>query len=423
MCPHLEPWSVVTTSRRIRSGGSTSSLVLLLAAMALGCSAGKPAEGGDQLGLGTDGTGDEHGDFDDDDDTGGPQLPPIPEPTDGDDCDIGELGCPCTAGGNCNIGSFCVEDMCVPVNEDCGNGEIEDGEECDDGPYNADDAACTSNCMLQYCGDGFVGPGEACDDGNADEDECTSECRLPTCGNGQVDADEECDDDNSNDNDACLSTCLAATCGDGVVQDGVEDCDDGNNDDDDGCTQTCACQLTFEDQIHIDGWTLEGGWGLYSAAPLSSLNEVPFDSQGNVFGTDGNRVMPYPEGELESSSATTSSFLIPQALSFRSWHVDEGGLTQEDGNAYDTKRILISTDGGSSWDALVDCATGVNADLPFCQLQNQSRSEDDWDQVEIDLSEYAGETGQLRFEYDSFDSCCAFEQGWFIDELNALDCA
>ena len=59
------------------------------------------------------------------------------------------------------------------------------------------------------------------------------------CGDGIVDDGEECDDGNLVSTDACLAICVAATCGDSVVQAGVEDCDDGNADDLDGCTNTC----------------------------------------------------------------------------------------------------------------------------------------------------------------------------------------
>ncbi len=58
----------------------------------------------------------------------------------------------------------------------CGNGALDEGEECDEGDANADDATCKSDCTLQVCGDGFVHAGvEDCDDGNDDDsDDCLS---------------------------------------------------------------------------------------------------------------------------------------------------------------------------------------------------------------------------------------------------------
>jgi cysteine-rich repeat protein len=58
----------------------------------------------------------------------------------------------------------------------------------------------------------------------------------PECGNGVVEDGEECDDGNTNDADACRNRCKKAVCGDGVVAAGLEECDDGNTVPDDGCT-------------------------------------------------------------------------------------------------------------------------------------------------------------------------------------------
>jgi len=162
----------------------------------------------------------------------------------------------------------------LPPDPVCGDGAIDRGEECDDGPANSDDSACSfvcklavcgdgrvqagveecddgnnndddlcvSGCKNARCGDGFVGPGEGCDDGNAvDNDQCGNDCAAPNCGDGKLQADqgEACDDGNKDDTDACLSTCVLASCGDGKLQAGVETCDDGNADETDACTTLC----------------------------------------------------------------------------------------------------------------------------------------------------------------------------------------
>jgi cysteine-rich repeat protein len=125
---------------------------------------------------------------------------------------------------------------------ECGDGEVEGGEACDDG--NAIDTdGCRTTCVAAGCGDGVVWAGhEACDDGNAiDTDGCRTSCVAAGCGDGVVWAGHEaCDDGNANDADACRTSCVAAACGDGVVEAGVEACDDGNAVDTDGCTRTCA---------------------------------------------------------------------------------------------------------------------------------------------------------------------------------------
>ncbi len=94
---------------------------------------------------------------------------------------------------------------------ECGNGRLDDDEECDDGNVVANDA-CTDLCANAICGDGVIRiGGEVCDDGDDNSDE------VP---------------------DACRTTCVAPSCGDGVADDG-EDCDDANDDEWDGCTSAC----------------------------------------------------------------------------------------------------------------------------------------------------------------------------------------
>ncbi len=106
----------------------------------------------------------------------------------------------------------------------CGDGMVDDGEECDDGDLNADDAACKSDCTANICGDGAVHAGvEACDDGNSDDgDGCNAECQLEFCGDGIVQdtLGEACDDGNNIDGDGCSSMCeieVATLCAGGTI--------------------------------------------------------------------------------------------------------------------------------------------------------------------------------------------------------------
>ncbi len=92
------------------------------------------------------------------------------------------------------------------------------------------------------CGDGNVDPGEECDDGNTDDgDGCNAACILEGCGNGNVDPGEACDDGNTTDCDGCNAACQEEECGNGVVE-CAEECDDGNTDDNDGCDASCAIE-------------------------------------------------------------------------------------------------------------------------------------------------------------------------------------
>jgi cysteine-rich repeat protein len=59
------------------------------------------------------------------------------------------------------------------------------------------------------------------------------------CGNGQVEVGEECDD--GGENEACDANCTWAACGDGDLNTSRgEDCDDGNDVQGDGCNNDCV---------------------------------------------------------------------------------------------------------------------------------------------------------------------------------------
>ncbi len=129
-----------------------------------------------------------------------------PEITDENECDPNDPK-------SCNDSQTCELDdedkwyVCKDAN--CGNGNVDQGEECDDG-NTMDGDGCSSKCILEGCGDGVVDEGEECDDGNSvDNDECTNACNLPKCGDGVIQNDEECDDGNDVDDDLCTNACTA----------------------------------------------------------------------------------------------------------------------------------------------------------------------------------------------------------------------
>lgn len=173
----------------------------------------------------------------------------------------------------------------------CGDGGLDEGEQCDDGNTEGDDG-CSANCLVveqgyacpeanqpcelaEICGDGRVTGTETCDDGNAvGVDGCAANCQLEAdfacpnpgepcistleCGDSRVSGSETCDDGNVVGGDGCSDVCgveegfvcpvagvLCDTeCGDGILR-GLEQCDDGNLLDGDGCSASCGREGGF----------------------------------------------------------------------------------------------------------------------------------------------------------------------------------
>jgi cysteine-rich repeat protein len=160
----------------------------------------------------------------------------------------------------------------------CGNGIVEaaQGEECE--PPNQGD--CDAQCKLvpAACGDGVLDEGEQCDDENdTNGDGCSNACLIEngfecddepsvciaTCGDGLIRADEECDDGNTGNSDGCSDQCALENgfncvgepsvctpipvCGNDSVEAG-EDCDDANTvDNNNGCSADCQFESDVEE--------------------------------------------------------------------------------------------------------------------------------------------------------------------------------
>lgn len=156
-------------------------------------------------------------------------------------------------GEQCDDGNIVQGDGCGPtcsLESACGDGIIGSGEECDPAysSLQCGGYTCSALCRCEnYCGDGRVGGTETCDDGNTvGGDTCNADCSTPYCGDARVDTQlmEQCDDGNTDPADACTNDCkLVTVCGNGTLE-GSEQCDDGNNLSGDGCSSTCGSEVS-----------------------------------------------------------------------------------------------------------------------------------------------------------------------------------
>ena len=81
---------------------------------------------------------------------------------------------------------------CGPIEFDCGNGLVENGEACDD-ENNTDGDGCSSACQV-----------ESTHECSGSSSVCTP---LPVCGNGSIETGESCDDANMLSGDGCDNEC------------------------------------------------------------------------------------------------------------------------------------------------------------------------------------------------------------------------
>jgi len=138
-----------------------------------------------------------------------------------DDCELTGPGYVCDGTGQCVPPAACT-DTCSSLGYVCGTWDIcgvsticgtctGDGEECN-----------VAGQCVSLCGNGVIDDGEECDDGNiVDGDGCSSTCTIESggwtcngepsicqlCGNGVPEGTEQCDDGNTIDNDQCKNDC------------------------------------------------------------------------------------------------------------------------------------------------------------------------------------------------------------------------
>lgn len=188
---------------------------------------------------------------------------------------VGLVGCELERGGSS------ASDRRIEL-EFCGNGVLDPGEACDEGPIGG--PACSSRCdPLGRAGDGGDLPSSddvTGDAGNAvGGDDCGADCTSNRCGDGELSQIEGCDDGNTDSGDGCSAECVSEYCLDGVVQAGIgeqcepaladvacddecrlmvcgderlsinEACDDGNTDPGDGCDAECLPEFCGDGRV------------------------------------------------------------------------------------------------------------------------------------------------------------------------------
>jgi cysteine-rich repeat protein len=320
------------------------------------------------------------------------------------------------------------------------DGAESDGQPTDAATHDAD----TLDGAQPVCGNGAVEQGEECDDGNTtDGDGCSAYCEVESpCGNGVLDPGEQCDDGNRDNTDSCPDdgddggTCEPAFCGDGFIWAGHETCD-GSNLAHETCqrrgylsgTLTCGGDCAFD----LSGCS-EPGWYLFEDFETSSVNDWIFNDDWQV-GTPTAQGEPDGAhsgvqcagtsigGTYTNDNTWAGTSLVSPAVDLSGataptlvfWHFIDAEYHCDGGN------VWISTDGGSNWSVLDN--TLIEPDyhddhvggIDHQPAYSGNHSSLGWHEVTADLSGYVGETILLRFSF--FSDGSVTEPGWYIDDV------
>ena len=163
-------------------------------------------------------------------------------------CATNDAGCLIAMPFVCEDNQRCnaIAGTCAEIG--CGDGTVENGENCDDGATISGDG-CSATCEIER--------GWEC---SGQPSNCSEQI---VCGDGVVHESEQCDDQNTNSNDGCSSSCgveqnwncsgepsdceRRTFCGDGVV-DFPEECDGGDN-----CSAECLNEIDVDACGNIAG--------------------------------------------------------------------------------------------------------------------------------------------------------------------------
>jgi len=162
-----------------------------------------------------------------------------------------------------------------------------------------------------------------------------------------------------------------------------------------------AIQPGFSDDMESGPtkWQSAGGmWHLTTVGtdPCATANS------GNTswyFGQEST--CNYDDGQIARGSLVSQPIYVPETspvLSFWSYEETECG---DGGCGYDFKYVFISANGGQSWTRIATL-----------------NHENEWYQVDLDLSAYAGQTVNIRFTFDTGDDYANDFHGWNVDDVS-----
>ncbi|MFO0632463.1 MAG: hypothetical protein U0168_06400 [Nannocystaceae bacterium] len=360
-------------------------------------------------------------------------------------------GLPCNADLDCGLHDRCIDGFCggVPVGVEADGTATGSGSE-------SSSASTDPTTAGGSCGDGVVDQGEQCEPIAAGTPDmaCDVDCTLPVCGDGltnyeapstEVDdgvTTEECDTELM-DTPACDANCTASACGDDYENLAAEHCDDSNGSDLDRCTVQCQQTLLATDfgggvgewvvtdyDLSYDtpgltkpGWVLENGrWRSGEIPQLTGImDQYVYSGVTRLFSP-----MVVVPADVDDGFRIELRFTHELVLDACSppFELGDGGVVRVlvDGAPIEEAQKLVP-EGGYSGTLTNHCTPPTHPPNPQWGRDDQevfTSVEPIEGAVVYDLDAFRGHTIQIVFEYGNDCVQCAFvdePRGWWIDDV------
>lgn len=193
------------------------------------------------------------------------------------------------------------------------------------------------------------------------------------------------------------------------------------------CPIGTAAQQQFSDDMESgpNGWTLGAG------SVQNTWTQITTDSVSGTTSWNADNVDTQSDQRLVSPEIILpGSAELPLTLRFQNRQEIEADAA--DGACWDAAVLEITTDGGTNWTELSDPRVlfrehdGIVNNFdggpnPLAGSPAWCGDPRDWEDYVIDLSDFAGETVQLRFRLGT-DGSVGDRDGWLIDDVRVESC-
>ena len=252
------------------------------------------------------------------------------------------------------------------------------------------------------------------------------------CGDGQLDPGEECDDGNASQSDRCLNTCIHAQCGDGFLFLGVEQCDDGNRRDGDGCSAACEReeQANPNRSPRSPRITVEGAAVRGEAFELSvRLGTDPDRDDVRALcwssGSDHSTAARGATSEWVRSGSTTTVALTWRAAGTRTVYCRTEDEHNETSGTWDTERVRVENPNREPSRPTISTDGDATRRVPFTISIRLGR-DPDRDDVRAKCwssgSDYRDERRAVRSDWSSSNQTVTVDLTWTSAGTKSVYC-